>query len=84
METKPPLETQTKSQQETSRILGIVINFFLPGVGTLIVGKVAEGILQIVIDIIAVFLMITIIFSPVAAGMLTVVCIWGLVSAATP
>jgi hypothetical protein len=44
-------------------VLGIIVNIFLPGVGTLIVGKIPQGIIQIILFIVAVFLNITVIFA---------------------
>ena len=83
METRPQLELPPPHKPEPPRVLGVIINLFLPGVGTLIVGRMAEGVLQIVIDIVATILTFTVIFSPVALGMFIVVWLWGLVSAAT-
>jgi TM2 domain-containing membrane protein YozV len=65
-------------------VLGIIVNIFLPGVGTLIVGKIPQGIVQIILMVVAIILNLTVIFAilgiPIAVG----TWIWALVSAATP
>ncbi|MBW4641847.1 MAG: hypothetical protein KME23_02285 [Goleter apudmare HA4340-LM2] len=65
-------------------VLGIIVNIFLPGIGTLIVGKIPQGIIQIILIVIAIILNLTVIFAilgiPIAIG----TWIWALVSAATP
>lgn len=65
-------------------VLGIIVNIFLPGVGTLIVGKIPQGIVQIILMVVAIILNLTVIFAilgiPIAIG----TWIWALVSAATP
>ncbi|MEA5558191.1 hypothetical protein [Nodularia spumigena] len=65
-------------------VLGIIVNIFLPGVGTLIVGKIPQGIIQIILFIVAVFLNITVIFAILGIPLGIGTYIWAIVSAATP
>lgn len=65
-------------------VLGIIVNIFLPGVGTLIVGKIPQGIIQIIWFIVAVFLNITVIFAILGIPLGIGTYIWAIVSAATP
>ena len=65
-------------------VLGIIVNIFLPGVGTLIVGKIPQGIIQIILFIVAVFLNIPVIFAILGIPLGIGTYIWAIVSAATP
>ncbi|MDX2216800.1 MAG: hypothetical protein SFY66_26275 [Oculatellaceae cyanobacterium bins.114] len=63
------------------KILAIIINIFFPGIGTLIVGKIAQGIIQIILDLV-VFLLL---FIPIIGWLIAVPIaignwIWALVS----
>lgn len=62
---------------------GIIINFFFPGIGTLIVGKTGEGITQLVLYIIGVILCFTVVGAIIGVPVCIAVWIWALVSAAT-
>ena len=64
------------------KAIGIIVNIFFPGVGTLIVGKIGTGITQIVLSIIAGVLIFTGILSIVGGPLLIGVWIWSLVSVA--
>lgn len=66
------------------RTLGIIVNIFLPGVGTLIVGKIPQGIIQIILFIIAVVLDLTVVFAIIGIPLIIGTWIWAIVSAATP
>ncbi len=65
------------------RAIAIIVNVFLPGVGTLIVGKVLVGIVQILLYVVAHFLIWTAILAIVGIPLAFIVWIWALVSAAT-
>ena len=64
------------------KIIGIIINIFFPGVGTLIVGKISTGIIQVILSIIAGILIFTGFFSIIGMPMLIIVWIWSLVTVA--
>lgn len=63
----------------------IIVNFFIPGIGTLMVGKVTEGVIQFLLGFILVFILLLI---PVLGWILAVflglgVRLWAIISAAT-
>ncbi len=64
------------------KALAIIVNIFLPGIGTLIVKKYSQGIIQIVLGIIAAILTLTGILSIVGIPLAFGVWIWAIVSAA--
>lgn len=59
-------------------MLALVLNFFFPGVGTLVLGQVPTGLIQITLDLIAIPLSFILIGIPLALA----TWIWGLVIAA--
>lgn len=65
------------------KALAIIVNIFLPGIGTLIVKKFGQGIAQIVLGIIAALLTITGLLSIIGIPLGLGVWIWAIVSAAT-
>ena len=62
------------------KLIGIIINIFFPGVGTLIVGKIGTGIIQIILSIIAGVLIFTGLLSIIGMPLLLIVWIWSLIS----
>jgi len=65
------------------KLLGILLNIVLPGVGTLIVGKVVQGIIQLVLAIFAIALCFTVFGAIIGIPIYLIVWIWAIVSAAT-
>jgi TM2 domain-containing membrane protein YozV len=45
------------------KALAIIINIFFPGIGTLIVGKIGEGVAQLILFIVGMILSATVILS---------------------
>jgi TM2 domain-containing membrane protein YozV len=66
-----------------TNVIGIIVNIFFPGVGTLIVGKIGEGVTQIILTIVGVVLTITVVFAIFGIPLCTAMWVWSLVSAAT-
>ncbi len=64
-------------------VVGILVNLFFPGVGTLIVGKIGQGVTQLVLFIVGVILNITVIFAVIGIPLCLSMWVWSLVSAAT-
>jgi hypothetical protein len=64
------------------KVIGIIVNIFFPGVGTLIVGKISTGVIQIILSIIAGILIFTGFLSIIGMPMLIIVWIWSLVTVA--
>ena len=65
------------------KVLGIIINIFIPGIGTLIVGKIGEGLAQFFIWLVGVVLTFTVILSFVGIPLCFAMWVWSIVSAAT-
>lgn len=65
------------------KVLGIIVNIFLPGIGTLIVGKIIQGIIQIIFVFIAMLLTLTGIGAIFGIPIYFIVWIWAIVSSAT-
>lgn len=65
------------------RAIGVIVNIFLPGVGTLLVGKFVEGVIQIVLVIIAILMNVSIVLAIIGVPLGIGTYIWALVSAAT-
>jgi hypothetical protein len=68
---------------DTIKIAAFVINIFLPGVGTLLVGKIGVGIAQILLYAIAHALTWTVIGALIGLPLIAIVWIWALISVAT-
>ena len=62
--------------------LAIILNIFLPGVGSLVIGKVGQGVAQIIIYWIGVLFTFTMIGAIIGVPMMIGAWIWGLVTAA--
>lgn len=65
------------------KVLAIIINIFSPGIGTLIVGKIGEGIAQFLIWLVGVFLTFTVVLSFIGIPLCLAMWVWSIVSAAT-
>jgi TM2 domain-containing membrane protein YozV len=63
--------------------VGIIVNIFFPGVGTLIVGKIGQGIAQLLLFIFGAILNFTVIGAVIGIPLCFAMWVWGLVSAAT-
>lgn len=62
------------------KALAIIINIFFPGVGTLIVGKIGQGITQIILGIIGAVMAMTGVLAIIGIPLLIGIWIWALVS----
>jgi len=65
------------------KAVGFIVNIFLPGVGTLLVGKVGTGIAQILLFVFALILNFTVILAIIGIPLGLGIWVWGLVSALT-
>jgi TM2 domain-containing membrane protein YozV len=63
--------------------VGIIVNFFFPGIGSMIVGKVGQGITQLVLYVIGLFFIFTGVGAIIGIPLCIGIWIWGLVTAAT-
>ncbi|ELP56473.1 putative membrane protein [Microcystis aeruginosa TAIHU98] len=65
------------------KALAIIINIFFPGIGTLIVGKIGEGVAQFLIWLVGVVLTFTVVLSFIGIPICVAMWVWSIVSAAT-
>ena len=65
------------------RVLGVIVNLFFPGIGTIIVGKIVSGVVQFLLYAAAVALIATGLGALFGIPIAIVVWIWAIVSAAT-
>lgn len=72
-------------QKQKPKTLAIIINIFFPGIGTLIMGKTIQGIIQILINIVAIAIFVlTLGFGVIISAPLGFIAwLWGLISVAT-
>lgn len=61
----------------------IILNFFFPGVGSLIIGQVGQGITQLILYGMGVLFTFTLIGAIIGLPMMLAAWIWGLVTAAS-
>lgn len=61
----------------------IIINIFFPGIGSFFVGKVVQGIIQIILYVIGFILILTGIGFFIGGPLCFIVWIWAIVTAAT-
>jgi TM2 domain-containing membrane protein YozV len=65
------------------KVVAIIVNFFFPGIGSFFVGKVGQGVAQIILYIIGLIFVFTGIGAIIGIPLCIAVWIWGLVTAAT-
>jgi TM2 domain-containing membrane protein YozV len=63
------------------RTAGIIVNIFFPGIGSLIIGKVGQGIAQIILYILGIMFSLTLIGAVVGVPLCIGVWIWAIVTA---
>lgn len=61
----------------------IILNFFLPGVGSLVIGKVGQGITQLILYWLGVLFTFTLIGAFLGIPLMLAAWIWGMVTAAS-
>lgn len=63
--------------------VAFIINIFIPGAGTILIGKIFTGIIQLVLYGLAHLLTWTVVGVVIGLPLLAIVWIWGLISVAT-
>lgn len=63
-------------------ILAVLLNFFMPGIGSFVVGRGGAGVAQLLIFGIGISLAITLIMLPFGLVLMAVAWVWGLITAA--
>ena len=64
-------------------IVAVIVNFFIPGIGSFMVGKGGAGVAQLLIFLVGLFFVVTVFLLPVGLGLMAIAWIWGLITAAT-
>lgn len=62
---------------------GIILNFFIPGVGSLVIGQSGQGIAQLLLYFFGMIFTFTLIGAVIGLPMMLAAWIWGLVTAAS-
>lgn len=65
------------------KTVAFIINIFIPGVGTILVGKIFVGVIQILLYMAAHALTWTVIGALIGVPLIVIIWIWGLISVAT-
>lgn len=65
------------------KAIAVITNFFIPGLGSLVIGKVVSGLLQLLLSAIGWFLTYTVIFAIIGLPLVALAWIWAMISAAT-
>ena len=65
------------------KVLGVIVNIFIPGIGTMIVGRIGQGIVQLILYILGLIFSFTIVGAVIGVPLCIGVWIWAIVSAAT-
>ena len=68
-----------KKVKESTTIIGLIVNLFLPGLGTIIFGLTETGVIQLVLYLVGVFLMVSILGAIVGVPLMLAMWIWALV-----
>jgi TM2 domain-containing membrane protein YozV len=79
----PNVATAARRTGGGTKAVGIIVNFFFPGIGTMIVGRVGQGIAQFLLFGFGAALSATGFFAIIGLPLAFIVWIWALVSAAT-
>lgn len=64
-------------------IVAVIVNFFIPGIGSFMVGKGGAGVAQLLIFIMGLFMVLTVFLSAFGFIFMAIAWIWGLITAAT-
>ncbi len=64
-------------------ILAVILNFFIPGIGSFIVGRGGAGVAQLLMFAVGLFLVLTVLLSWIGIFLMLIAWVWGLITAAT-
>lgn len=63
------------------KTMAIILNFFFPGIGSLVIGKIGQGIVQIILFGLGVVLNFTFVGAIIGIPLCIGIWIWGIVTA---
>jgi TM2 domain-containing membrane protein YozV len=81
--TTAPVAVTAGNASTVLKVLGVIINLFWPGIGTLVVGKFVSGTIQAILTLIAWVLILSGIGAVIGIPMGLLLCIWSVISVAT-
>lgn len=64
------------------KMLGVIVNIFLPGIGSLVVGQTTTGIVQFLLWLFGVILILTGILAIIGVPISIIAWIWSIITAA--
>ena len=65
------------------KIIAVLVNFLLPGIGSFMVGRGGAGVAQLLLFGMGLLLVLTFFLAPFGFALMGVAWIWGLITAAT-
>jgi len=65
------------------KAIAVITNFFIPGLGSLVIGKVFQGLMQLLLLGLAAIFNFTVIGMIVGIPLYAIAWIWGMITAAT-
>jgi TM2 domain-containing membrane protein YozV len=65
------------------KAIAVITNFFIPGLGSLVIGKVIRGLLQLLLSAVGWFLTSTVVLAIIGLPMVAIAWIWAMITAAT-
>lgn len=77
----PPPGTPAPGLTLGVAIGALVLNLFLPGVGSITGGRVREGVVQMILTLVGLYLVFNLFLRPLAIVLLFAMWVWGLITA---
>jgi TM2 domain-containing membrane protein YozV len=65
------------------KAIAVIVNFFIPGLGSLVIGKVFQGLMQLLLSGLGWLFTATVIGAIVGLPLVAIAWIWGMITAAT-
>jgi len=64
-------------------IIAVLVNFFIPGIGSFMVGRGGAGVAQLLLFGMGLLFVVTVFLLPIGLILMGIAWIWGLITAAT-
>lgn len=74
------MEENKENHAHTMAIAGLIVNLFIPGLGSIIGGKTNAGIIQLVLSALSAFLIITVLGALIGIPLAIAMWIWALIT----
>jgi len=76
----PRSDSSNTSSKKALAIVGLIVNLFWPGLGTIIGGNVGIGLIQMAFHLFGVFCILTIIGAIIGVPLVVTMWVWALIS----